>query len=361
MPIRTIRVAYGAVVACAFVSFSSFSVAESALTKQQQALVIEGTLARIREKYVEPNDVGTIEKALRSKAVNGEYRAASSPEAFASQIQEDLRKSSGDPHFRVEYVPGEIPPLPTSLVSPPQTEAEHRAKMHIEAVISNNGFARAEYLEGNVGLLELTKVSEPAMLAETAAAAMSFVKDTNSLIVDLRRNRGGVPDGVAHMLSYFVEGRRHAFDLAAKDPKETLEYFTDPEIPGPRYANDRQVFVLTSSETFSGGEALVDGLRTLRHAKIIGERTKGGANATLPMKATEHFIIAVPFLKTVNAATGKNWNDVGIEPDVTASADSAQEVAYQLALKYNIETTKSDAWREHLKVLLNRRQSHLLH
>jgi len=41
--------------------------------------------------------------------------------------------------------------------------------------------------------------------------------------------------------------------------------------------------------------------------------------------------VVVPFMKTVNMATGKNWNRVGIEPDVSVPADKAQDEAYRLA------------------------------
>ena len=353
MPMPAMRGTLRAFVACVLTLLSTFAFADSALNEQEKARVIDGALARIRERYVEADNVRAIEATLHGKAAKGEYRATTTPEAFASQLEEDLRRSSGDPHFRVSYIPGEIPPLPTGMQPPSETAAEHQTRLHAEAVTRNNGFARVEHLEGNVGLIELTTVANPEMIAETAAAAMSFVKHTSALILDLRRVRGGDPDGVAHLLSYFVDARIHAFDLVARKPQDTLRYFTDAMTRGPRYATDKPVFVLTSGTTFSGGEALVDALHTWRHAKVIGERTKGGANAALPMKAADHFIVGVPFMKTVNVATGKNWNGVGIEPDVAAPAEKARDVAYVLALEHLVATTKSDAWREQVRALLS--------
>jgi len=357
MPMPALHGRLRAFVACLLALLSTLTFADPALTEQEKARVIDGALARIRERYVEADDIKAIEAALRDKAANGEYRAATTPQAFANQLQEDLRKLSGDPHFRVSYVPGEIPPLPTGIQPLPETEADRKAKLHAAAVTRNNGFARVEHLEGNVGLVVLTTVQNPAMIAETAAAGMSFVKDTSALILDLRQVRGGDPEGVAYMLSYFVEGRIHAFDLAARKPQDTIQYFTDPTARGPRYAPDKPVFVLTSGTTFSGGEALVDALRTWRHAKVVGERTKGGANAALPMKAADHFTVVVPFMKTVNAATGKNWNGVGIEPDVSSPADKAQHAAYVLALESVVATTRSDAWRIQVQALLQKLKS----
>jgi hypothetical protein len=339
------------------VSLSSIACSDSSFTESEKARVLDGALARVRELYVEPGDVKHIEAEIRRKADKGEYRAASTPEAFARQLENDLREVSGDPHFWVSYVPGEMAPLPTSMKPLPETEAQRAARLHAVAMLSNNGFARVERLDGNVGVIVLTSVYHTDEILETAAAAMTFVEDTSALILDLRRVRGGDPGGVVHLLSYFVEGRIHAYDFVGKKPEDTMQYFTDATLRGPRYAPQKPVFVLSSAQTFSGGEAVVDAMRTWRHAKIVGERTKGGANSALPTKATDHFIAVVPFMKTVNLVTGKNWNKVGIEPDIVVPAEKAQETAYLLALESVATTTPSAAFREQVQALILKMKS----
>jgi retinol-binding protein 3 len=343
------------VLAAAFLlSFGTLACGQSALTEQQKADVIDGALARVREIYVEPADVGKIEAAIRDRAAHGEYRSISTPEAFANQLGEDLRKASGDPHFRVDYVPGEFKPMPTSMKRPPETEAQRRERLRISAVSSNNGFARVEYLEGNVGLIVLTSTPGPEEISDTLAAAMTFVKDTSALILDLRDNRGGDPAGVGYFLSYFVEGRIPVYDFVGRKPEDTMHYFTEAAVPGPRYAADKPVFVLTSARTFSGGEATVDAMRTWRHAKLIGERTKGGAVAALPVRAADHFGMGVPFMKTVNLITGKNWNGAGIEPDIAVPAEKAQDTAYLLALEHIEATTQGPIFRARVHAIIEK-------
>ena len=335
------------------VFFSAVACGDSALTEEEKSRVVDGALARIRETYIEPGDIPKIEAAIRGK----DYRAAQMPQAFAAQLEDDLREAANDPHFRIVYYPGEIGALPTSMKRPPETDADRTARLNREAVLVNNGFARVERLEGNVGVVELTAVPDAESMVEKAAAAMTLVKDTSALILDLRANRGGDPSGVNLVLSYFVEGRIHTYDLLAKKPEDNIQYFTEPKVSGPRYAAEKPVFVLTSARTFSGGEAMVDAMRTWRHTRVVGERTRGGSNAALPTKATDHFVVGVPFMKTLNVATGKNWNGVGIEPDVAVPAEKAQDTAHLLALESVAATTKSAAFRDQLQALLQKLKS----
>ncbi len=346
---------------CAFafllVSFSTLACSDSTLTDREKAQVIDGALSRVRETYFETGDIQSIEAAIRGKVAQGAYRASTGPEAFANQLQDDFRDASKDPHFRVIYVPGEMPRLPTSMKRPPETDADRAARVHVEAVLYNNGFARVQRLEGNVGVLELTNLPDGENMVEKAAAAMTFLKDTSAFILDLRANGGGEITGVDVVLSYFVEGRIHTYDMLARKPEDNLQYFTDASVAGPRYAAEKSVFVLTSRRTFSAGEAMVDAMRTWRHARIVGERTRGGSNAALPTKATDHFIVGVPFMKTVNVATGKNWNVVGIEPDVAVLADKAQDAAYLLALESIAAATPSAAFREQVQAIIQKLKS----
>ena len=348
--VRRARHAFGFLL----VTFSTLACSDPTLTDREQAQVIDGALARLRETYFETGDIPTIETAIRGRVAQGAYRTLTQPEAFANQLQDDFRAASKDPHFRVIYVPGDMPRLPTSMKRPPEAEADRSARVHLEAVLYNNGFARVQRLEGNVGILELTNLPDGENMVEKAAAAMTFLADTSALILDLRANGGGDLSGVDVVLSYFVEGRIHTYDMLAKKAEDNLQYFTDARVLGPRYAAEKPVFVLTSRRTFSAGEAMVDAMRTWRRARVIGERTRGGSNAALPTKATDHFIVGIPFMKTVNVATGKNWNVVGVEPDLAVSADKAQDTAYGCALEAIVSSTKIPAEREQAQALLQR-------
>jgi hypothetical protein len=45
----------------------------------------------------------------------------------------------------------------------------------------------------------------------------------------------------------------------------------------------------------------------------------------------DHFMIGVPFARAVNPISKKNWEGIGVEPDVNAAADEALDVAKNMA------------------------------
>jgi C-terminal processing protease CtpA/Prc len=119
----------------------------------------------------------------------------------------------------------------------------------------NCGFEKAERLQGDVGYVELRGFFNPAIGGDTAAAAMSFVADAEALIVDLRRNHGAFPEMVSLVASYLLEGEPvHLNDLHFRRGDRTQQFWTLPFVWGKHFGQKKPVCVLTSSETFSGGE-----------------------------------------------------------------------------------------------------------
>jgi hypothetical protein len=52
----------------------------------------------------------------------------------------------------------------------------------------NYGFERVERLAGNIGYLDLRAFDPVAVVGDTAAAAMTFLSNTEAVIIDLRKN-----------------------------------------------------------------------------------------------------------------------------------------------------------------------------
>jgi Peptidase family S41/N-terminal domain of Peptidase_S41 in eukaryotic IRBP len=156
----------------------------------------------------------------------------------------------------------------------PRDHEARRLVMRQMGRLDNFGIRRVERLDGNVGYVDLRRMAVPANAGPAIAAAMELVAGTYALIIDLRHNGGGAPEGVALWCSYLLaEEPVHLNDIFRADTGETRQYWSLPYVPGTRYV-DRPVYVLTSHRTFSGGEELCYNLQALERAELIGDEAR---------------------------------------------------------------------------------------
>ena len=207
-----------------------------------------------------------------------------------------------------------------------------RLTMRRRGRLDNFGIRRVERLDGNVGYLDVRRVAVPANAGPAIGAAMELVAGTYALILDLRHNGGGSPEGVLFWCSYLLEEKpTHLNDIYHADTGETRQFWALPYVPGTRYI-DRPVYVLTGSHTFSGGEELCYNLQALGRAELIGETTGGGAHPTRGFPISRAVHIGIPFARSINPVTGTNWQGTGVVPDVAVPEAQAYDVAYARAL-----------------------------
>ena len=200
--------------------------------------------------------------------------------------------------------------------------------------LDNFGIRRVERLDGNVGYIDLRRMAVAANAGPAITAAMELVAGTYALIIDLRQNHGGAPEGVVFWCSYLLDERpTHLNDIFHADTGETRQFWALPYVPGTRYT-ERPVYVLTSGHTFSGGEDFAYTLQALGRATVVGETTGGGAHPTrgFPISAAVH--IGIPFARSVNPVTGTNWQGTGVVPDVAVPEAQALDTAYAQALEH---------------------------
>jgi hypothetical protein len=111
----------------------------------------------------------------------------------------------------------------------------------------------------------------------------------------------------------------------------TERYWTQLWLPGRRL--DRQpLYILTSAHTFSGAEGFAYRFQVLKRATIVGETTRGGANAGGVLDIPPRFAVWMPMGRPVDRDTGTNWEGTGVVPDVRAPARDALAAAHLAAL-----------------------------
>jgi len=295
--------------------------------------IVTKALELLRANYVFPDQAGQAATAIEARLEAGEYDDLDEI-TLTERLTRDLQEITGDRHLRV--VLGGGPGPRRQRIGEPEEPEDHEARrlaMRRQGRLDNFGIRQVERLDGNVGYLDVRRVAVPANAGPAIGAAMELVAGTYALIIDLRHNGGGAPEGVVFWCSYLLDERpTHLNDIFHADTGETRQFWALPYVPGTRYP-DRPVFVLTSGRTFSGGEDFAYTLQALGRATVVGETTGGGAHPTrgFPISAAVH--IAIPFARSVNPVTGTNWQGTGVVPDVAADAERAYDVAYARALE----------------------------
>lgn len=295
-----------------------------ALDSAERTRIVQALGKLLRDNYVFPDLANQTATALEAKAVNGTYNADTTPQSLADSLTRDLQELTHDKHLRVfPEGPGDHPP------GAPDDAA--RAAFERRGRHDNFGFVRVERLSGNVGYLDLRMFAPPKFAGSTAVAAMNFLSGTDAVIIDLRQNGGGDPDMIQLISTYFFRDSTHLNDLYWREGNRTQQFWTLPYVPG-RMMPDVPLFVLTSSQTFSGAEEFANNMKMLKRGRIVGETTGGGANpgASFPLPA--NMGVFVPRGRAVNPISGKNWEGTGVEPDEKVPASDALDVAYSEAL-----------------------------
>jgi len=299
--------------------------------------IVTTAMSLLRANYVFPEVAEQAAAAVEARLAAGEY-ADLDEITLTDLVTRHLREITGDKHLGLRMGGGPPPdrdPGPKPGPGQPGNREARRLAMRQMGRLDNFGIRRVERLDGNVGYLDVRRVAVPANAGPAIAAAMELVMGTYALILDLRRNGGGAPEGVAFWCSYLFpeEDPAHLNDIFHADTGETRQFWALPYVPGSRYL-DRPVYVLTSSHTFSGGEEFCYNLQALGRAELIGETTGGGAHPTrgFPVGGAVH--MGIPFARAVNPVTGTNWEGTGVTPDVAVPEAEAYDVAYGKALRH---------------------------
>jgi hypothetical protein len=288
--------------------------------------IVTKALELLRANYVFPDEAERAAAAIEARLEAGEYDGLDEI-TLTDRVTGHLQDITGDKHLRLRLGGG-----PGPHREPPKRP--DREKMRTMGRLDNFGIRRVERLGGNVGYIDLRRMAVAANAGPAIAAAMELVAGTYALIIDMRHNGGGAPDGVVFWCSYLFDGEpTHLNDIFRADTGETRQFWALPYVPGTRYP-DQPVYVLTSERTFSGGEDLCYTLQALGRAQVIGETTGGGAHPTRPFPVSPAVHIGIPFARSVNPVTGTNWQGTGVVPDVAVPEAQAYDTAYARALEH---------------------------
>jgi hypothetical protein len=315
------------------ISLSLFITQASAetLNKQTRKNTVASISHLLTEKYVYPKVAEKMNMYIQQQLKKGQYAKFDSADAFADQLTDDLQSLSKDEHLRIIHSPEKVAAKRQQEAQP--DSAEFSPDFLRQARQENFGFKEVKIIDGNIGYLNLSKFYDASIGGQTAVAAMNFLANADSLIIDLRKNGGGEPSMVQLITSYLYSSERVHLNSFYWRPSDThTQTWTLPHVQGNRRP-DIPVYVLTSNGTFSAAEEFSYNLRNLTRATLIGETTGGGAHPGGTEVVNEKFLIWLPQGRAINPVTNTNWEGVGVKPHIAVDSQDALNIAHKEALR----------------------------
>ncbi|RZA36259.1 MAG: hypothetical protein EOP92_06325 [Lysobacteraceae bacterium] len=291
---------------------------EVALDGAMRTQAIDKLVAELNAHYVFPSTAKQIETLLRKRQQDGKYDAISNGMRFASQLTSDMASVANDKHMKVRFSPRFLHPDrdPESMASAPPS--------------GKSGVDKVGRLTPSIGYLRLSSFPPPSLVAEKYASVMNTLSDTDALIIDVRDHRGGSPQSVALLISYFVDQRTRLNDIWSRDSGQTRQFWTEDRLDGKRYGGKKPVMILAGPRTGSAGEDFTYTMQALKRATVIGEPTWGGAHPVASYRLSGHFYADIPNSRSMSPITHTNWEGTGVKPDIATPQADALGVAKNL-------------------------------
>ena len=239
---------------------------------------------------------------------------------MAKKLTSDLQSIIHDKHLNVVAPPAPRPAAATAP-SPPAPQRAYAAFTHVDRLKGNIGYVK---------LLGFPAVAGP--FSQTATQAIIDLADTDALIIDMRENRGGSFDSVMYLCSFFFDPKTPVHidgDVSRKSGTNefsTKEYYTSPM---PVSYLGKPVYLLTGKRSFSAGEKFLYDMQAQKRARLFGAVTEGAANGTTGHQLPSHFVIRIPYERTVNPITKTSWEGIGVTPDLAVG----ESLAFQAAMR----------------------------
>jgi hypothetical protein len=309
------------------------------ISEADRTFAIGNLVTAIREQHFSVEEGARIARMLERNSRSGRYGKIASGRQFAAKLTEDLQAISGDPHFLIDYFVRPRPyPMPAGGVDGGSRQ---------DFLLINYGVRSAERLDGNIGYLRIDRFAPARDAGPLLQGAIAMLSATEALIIDLRYNGGGHGDTTALLAGLLLDEPSRMSDIIARNG--VTQSWT-PIVLSGRYT--KPVYILTSARTFSAAEGFTYSLRAMGRVKVVGERTRGGANPATRILLSPRFEAIVPIAQARNPITGGNWQGTGVEPDIPSAADQALKVAKRDAARQLIGRHPDDPLTSELQALL---------
>jgi len=344
MSIRIASVLAASVACLASFAPASSQAQQAVLRREVTRQVVDSLRGRLRTYYVFPDSVAAIMRAITTKWEAGGFDSLTA-NGFASRLTGDLRTASRDSHLAVVFDPkfetrlralrGRAGAIPAD---PPPTPDAVAADRRI-----NNGFTRAEILDGNVGYLRLERWVDLKRSRASAVAGIAFVANSDAVIIDLRGNPGGYGNLRDFLASHFLAAGTPLLSERNSLTKQT----TPMRAAGATLRLSQPLFLLVDRGSASGSEGFAFILQRRQRARVVGDTTAGGGTGNLGFPLGNGFIAYVSSKFLFDQATGRSYHIRGVQPDIPATSERALAVAHHQAIEQLMSRADSSSVRRY--------------
>jgi len=319
--------------------------------------VIDSASRLLIDGYVYEDRARSYAAKLSAFTAAGRYDSLLDRAGFARALTRDLQEMSGDRHLRVmpdsaqaggmprfmRMPPGSGPGAPGPPGAPvmrrmtppggapggPAPPGGPMTPMPPGRSVPNDGFARIEILDGNIGYLDLRGFHGTDSGRARVDSMMKAFSGVKAMVIDLGRNGGGDGMMVGYLSTYFFDQPTHLVSQQLRGEPEPLERWTVESVPGPRF--EGPVYVLISPRTFSAAESFAFGLDINGRVTLVGEKTGGGGHFGGVEPLAGGFSLWLSRGRTYDPRTGKGWEADGLTPEVAVPYDQALDRALEFA------------------------------
>jgi hypothetical protein len=286
------------------------------LSAPQRQELIEALATELEHVYVSPDTGRVVGEHIRRLNAQGAFDTATDLRELAVGLTREMRAAQPDVHLAV------IPPGgPPGGMGAGGAEAERRANYYMP---------RVEVLAGNIGYLLLTRFAgEPAAL-ERLGHALSFLRDTDAMIIDLRSVGGGSATMSNALVSHFVAPSIPTLKVWNRATEQTTTLWTLASVAGPR-RTEVPLYILVDARSGSAAEHVPFVLQELGRATIVGERTAGAGRNNTMRSLPFGFVASISTSRVQAYESGREWERVGVQPDVPTAPDAALDAALEHA------------------------------
>lgn len=303
------------------------------LTAHQIEIIVDTVCDKIKQGYVYADKGKKISDYLHTQLKAGIYNKYTNRDELATKLTNDMRSVCYDGHLVVRVdADAPIGPVPNT----PSQPDPHPVPPEEE----NFNLKKIEILPGNIGYFRLDGFTSNREVWPVLENALHFLERSKALIIDVRYNGGG-SGGMVNLMECFLFNKKTEMNgFIDRSGKDTTHNEADPAaVKG--FTLNMPIYILTSHQTFSAAEDFAYGMQSVHRAQTVGETSGGGAHPTEDSPVGYGLIIRVPFMRSYNPYTHKDWEGVGVVPDIRCPSELALDIALSKIYQQAITTSKN--------------------